>query len=111
MDNNDDLQTFRLNGKLNLIMMTGHLKVYLNIVDSELQIYNVLPKLNRYLLLLLKMYSQTTSNISQHGAKAPFYFLGTYFFGYKSLILGCVITDQSQSNLRAGCWWTSSNDI
>ena len=55
-------------------MMTGHLKVYLNIVDSELQIYNVLPKLNRYLLLLLKMYSQTTSNISQHGAKAPLYF-------------------------------------
>ena len=67
-------------------MMTGHLKVYLNIVDSELQIYNVLPKLNRYLLLLLKMYSQTTSNISQHGANAPFYFLGTYFFGYKSLV-------------------------
>ena len=86
-------------------MMTGHLKVYLNIVDSELQIYYVLPKLNTYLLLMLKMYSQTTSNISQHGAKAPFYFLGTfYFLVYKSLVLGCVITDQSQSNLRAGCW-------
>ena len=27
MDNNDDLQTFRLNGKHNLIMMTGHLQV------------------------------------------------------------------------------------
>ena len=38
VDNNDDLQTFRLNGKHNLIMMTGHLKVYLNIVDSDLQI-------------------------------------------------------------------------
>ena len=38
VDNNDDLQTFRLNGKHNLIMMAGHLKVDLNIVDSELQI-------------------------------------------------------------------------
>ena len=38
VDNNDDLQTFRLNGKHNLIMMAGHLKVYLNIVYSELQI-------------------------------------------------------------------------